>query len=318
MIEYCQNLECNFPNGSCARRIAPTECPDAPTSGVVEADSQYTPFEQGAEGIPWSGDALSLSTIALTYGLRRPHIVALVGLPDAGKTSFLTTLYHRIRHEPLGGRAFAGSFTLRGWEVLHQNLKWRQSMPPAYPPRTSGARREPGLLHLSLRGPDEDLPTDVLLADTPGEWFQTFSRDTNVPGAHTTLDLADGFLLTLNPVSLSDARRHAMRQRLMGLIRRVKESVPDKPVVLVLSHADQPAPRTPQYEEVLSLIQSLYPGHATYSTVSAFEARSTPAAGQGVLEATAHLVAQLEDVPLCPLRLPDREALLARLILESE
>lgn len=254
--------------------------------------------------------------MTLTYGLRRPYVIGLIGLPDAGKTSFLITLYDCLRHEPLGQRDFAGSYTLRGWEVLHQHLKWRQGLPPTYPPRTSGARREPGLLHLALRE-QEDLPTDVLLADTPGEWFKRFSRDVEHSGAQTTLELADGFLFVINPVSLNDAHRHASKQRLTSLIRRLHETVPHKPLVLVLSHADQTFQSTPQYQEVLELIQTLYPGHATFRTIAAFEKRQTTHAGQNVLEAVAQLIIMLETAPLKSLPFPGREPLLAQLIQEN-
>lgn len=312
----CENAECSAPESRCKLGLVITTCPHY-TTGVTAVDDRgadSAPGDTEAERLPWSADALSLATLSLAFGLRRPQILALIGLPDAGKTSFLITVYDRIRREPLGGRDFAGSMTLRGWEVLNRHLKWQDDVGPTYPPRTSGARREPGFLHLALRGEDDQL-IDVLLADTPGEWFRTFARDDNVPGAKISLDLADGLLLAVDPTSLVDHRRHATRQRLTGMIRRVKEHAPTKPLVLVLTRADQAVPEDgAEYREVLDLVQTLYPGHLTYQTISAFEATRSATAGQGVLEAIAGLLTRLEEPqPAAPV-LITREPLLARLI----
>lgn len=316
MTILCGNAECSAPESRCKRGLSMTACTDYPTETTVMQGGVATSTTGDAEAelLPWAGNALSIATLPLAFGLRRPQILALIGLPDAGKTSFLTTVYDRIRREALGGRDFAGSITLRGWEVLNQHLKWRPSMAPTYPPRTSGARREPGFLHLALRSEDDRL-VDILFADTPGEWFRTFARDGNVPGAKISLDLADGLLLAVDPTSLVDHRRHATKQRLTGMIRRVKEQVPGKPLALVLTCADQPVPGDgAEYREVLDLVQTMYPDHLTYRTISAFEATRSAAAGQGVLEAVAGLLEQMEsEPPVVPAPIA-REPLLARLI----
>lgn len=319
MTILCRNDECSAPESRCKRGLPMSKCSDFGDDAATGAHSapDHILADADAERLPWSGDALSLATMPLASGLRRPYVIALIGLPDAGKTSFLTTVYDRVRREPLGGRHFAGSMTLRGWEVLHRNLKWRRDMPPSYPPRTSGARREPGFLHLALRGEDDRL-VDVLLADTPGEWFSTFARDANVPGAKDSLHLADGLLLVIDPTSLVGARRHAARQRLTGLVRRVQEHVPGKPLAVVLSRADEtPSENGLEYREVLDLVGSLYPGHHTYRTIAAFEAARTPQTGQQVLEAVAGLLGLLEAAPAAVPAPKAREPMLARLIREE-
>lgn len=270
------------------------------------------------ERLPWTGDAFTLSTLSLAAGIRPPVIMALIGLPDAGKTTFLTTFYSRIRREPLGERQFAGSMTLRGWEVLNRHLMWLEGTPPTYPPRTSGAQRTPGLLHLAVRG-DGDQLTDVVLADTPGEWFLKFSRDASIAGARTTLQLADGLILAIDPGSLTaDAQeRHAMKRNLLNLLARVSEVVPGKPLNIVLTRADQAVEETDDLREILERAREAFPSLDVHHTSSAFEAAKTPQAGVGVLEAVDSLLRRLEQRSASSPLLPERHALLARLIEEE-
>lgn len=316
MTILCDNEECGAPETQCVLGLKRGSCPSY-QAGVASMGNDVPAAMAGdaeSERLPWSGDALSQATLPLVSGLRRPHILALVGLPDAGKTSFLTTVYHRLRRERLGGRDFAGSMTLRGWEVLHQHIKWRPDMPPSYPPRTSGAQREPGFLHLALRGDDDQL-VDLLLNDTPGEWFRTFVDDEDVPGAQVTLDLADGILFALDPTSLMGSRRHGAKRRLIGLVRRIHEHAPAKPFSLVLTRADQSGPPEDSAEllEVLDVTAALYPERAVHHTVAAFETGRAANSGQGVLEAVAEMQGRLEVAQTVrPAPLP-RESLLARL-----
>ena len=128
------------------------QCPDF-QAGETELKSSAAPQLFEGERPLWSGNVLSANAAQLVCGVQRPPLIGLIGLTDSGKTSFLASLYLMLKkRESLGWGRFAGSYTLRGWEMIAHAFHWRGTIPPGYPARTTGQGREAGLLHLRLRG----------------------------------------------------------------------------------------------------------------------------------------------------------------------
>ncbi|AZI44109.1 hypothetical protein EHF33_14440 [Deinococcus psychrotolerans] len=307
------------------RGLALEACPTyAPAlKRAMKAQPQIGLPEDGVLYPTWTGHTLTPHTARMLQGGTRPIVIALAGLPDAGKTSFLTSLYDRIRREPLGGRDFAGSYTLNGWAELARFLTWQGPVPPAYPPRTSGDRREPGYLHLAFRGQDDRL-LDLLIADTPGEWFKEWAQDASAEaaqGARDTLRHADGILLCIDPTQLSGPQRLIARgtlQRLAGRLANAERHGPPAKLVAVYTKSDAipvGTQRRQEIQDVMDALESRFPNHSSFETVSTFEQGSE--AGTGVLESVAAILEAILAPRVHVSASGDREARLARFIKEG-
>ena len=322
-LPECPELACNAHEGACMRGQPLGECPTYARvlKGSKQGQTDIPMPEPGALYPNWTGNALTPHTASEVMGLGRPIVIAVVGLPDVGKTSLLTSFYDRIRREHLGGRYFAGSYTLRGWAALARYLRWQGNVPPAYPPRTSGDRREPGYLHLALRGSDDRL-VDLLVADTPGEWFKEWANDANAEGARgarQTMEHVDGVIFCIDPTELSGPDRlikRATLKRLAGRLANAERIGPPAELVAVYTKNDAtPAEEdSPLLKDVKTTIRARFPSHKSYTSVSSFE--NTKMAGTGILESVAAL---LEDI--CKASptdgehvVADREAQLAKFV----
>lgn len=280
--------------------------------GTRAADAGAVP--EGQLKPVWSGNAFTPNTATLVWATARPLLLALVGLPEAGKTSFLATLYLRMKRERVAGRQFNGSLTLHAWAKLASRMAWRGGRSPQYPPRTSGDAREPGFLHVSLRAPNEDV-MDVLIADTPGEWYMHWisrADDPQAEGARWTVCHADQILLFVDVAALTDpTSRYSARSRTERLIDRVSQQQPTGRVSVVYAKHDAVVGGpTPVLEEIQVRLEARFPGHRAFETVAAPESQSEP--GKGVAEAVGALIEQATS-PTPPQRaLPEPGPLMAR------
>jgi Double-GTPase 2 len=169
--------------------------------------------------------------------------VASIGTSDAGKTTFLATLYLLLLSgQSLDGYKFAGSFTLGGWEILADKMRWSGNEPPTFPDHTPRRiSRQPGLLHLAMRDRNDRL-CDVLFADAPGEWFEHWAVDRNDPqaeGARWLERHADSVLMFLDSERLSSAEHCGdARFQSLKLLDRVFASYSDRSIGIVWAKHD--------------------------------------------------------------------------------
>lgn len=207
--------------------------------------TQETPESEPADEIllPWSGSALGLGDLSYVAGRGHPLVVGIIGPQNAGKTTLLGAWYLLVgRGGGPEGRKFAGSFSLEGWEATAGSLRWNPGQPPNFPPHTtSRSGRAPGLLHLSFYGTKQTQPTDYLLADAPGEWFQRWAvnRDSaEGTGARWIADHADIFILVADREALSSENMGSARSSLQLLARRLASERRARPVALVWTKSD--------------------------------------------------------------------------------
>jgi hypothetical protein len=274
-------LECDegLPTATCphfrARETAPAEA-DAAASGAR---------------FSWTGGALGLVDVARVAARGRVATLALIGPSDAGKTTFLTTLYLSLLNgKSLDGLRFAGSLTLGGWEALAAKMRWSGTEPPSFPGHTPrGAARLPGLLHLAFRDPVGHL-TDVVLADAPGEWFERWAVDCKEPqaeGARWLEQHADAALVFLDSKRLSDsAERGKARTQALQLLSRVAAAYGGRPWRALWAKHDR-FEENPAASAVADQLRRLGASE-TFETVSA----NAGAQARGVLEATSWMIAR--------------------------
>ncbi|TBZ64209.1 hypothetical protein E0H64_25035 [Rhizobium leguminosarum bv. viciae] len=194
--------------------------------------------------LPWSGSALGLADLGFVSGRARPFVIGIVGAQNAGKTTLLGAWYLLLGRglANLGGRRFAGSYSLSGWEAVAGAMRWAPGHPPRFPPHTSSrSGRAPGMLHLALRDEDQGRPVDYLFTDAPGEWFQKWAVNADSQegiGARWVSDHADAFLVVADREALSGEAMGSARGSLQLLARRLGSELRERPVALVWTKAD--------------------------------------------------------------------------------
>lgn len=249
MTRRCAFSGCFAPELSCADGEAKIEdCShwksDAET--VAAGEPQNTAIAVSGEfRFPWTGNAMGAADLNYLAGAASTRLVTLAGAADAGKTSLLAAFYLLIaRGVAPEGVAFSGSLTLEGWENIASSLRWSSQCGPSFPPHTSsGAGRRPGLLHLSLRTP-ENL-RELLAADAPGEWFSEWATNKDAQqaeGARWLAECSDVILVIADSQALAGPRRGQARKGLVDLLRRVGGELNRRPVALVWTKSDIPVP----------------------------------------------------------------------------
>ena len=241
----CPEPRCGAPVLTC--HMGETSLEDCPTwKGRVaaQAASSEAAVPAGSR-LPWSGAALGTAGLAFFAGRGNPRLVAVIGPHNAGKTTLLGLFYQQIgRSGRIGEARFAGSYSLEGWEAIAYALRWEGNA-PRFPPHTSsGAGRVPGLLHLALRGAGQPV-SDVLFADSPGEWFQRWSIDPaagDAEGARWVVERAATLLVVADCEALAGKDRGPARNDIIQLLRRIATARRDRPVALVWTKADIAVP----------------------------------------------------------------------------
>jgi len=210
----------------------------------VAVEPEASPHrDDDAARVPWSGSTLGLSDLMTLTSRTRKILIGVLGSHDAGKTTLLLGNYLLcLRGKQLAGASFAGSWTLGAWESLAAWTRFNDASPqPGFPPHTPrSTERNPGLLHLALRRPDNSL-RDVLLTDAPGEWFSKWAINQNAQdaeGARWTVEQSDAFIILADCQRLSGDLRGEARRELRQLIERLAPFVENRPVTLVWAKAD--------------------------------------------------------------------------------
>lgn len=254
----------------------------------------------------WTGRALTPVTLPLIAGEKRPHLVAVVGLPRSGKTSFLTSLFMRVRRHNLAPLTFAGSLTLAGWSLLSRYADWTPGVPQQFPPRTSGAQRESGFLHLAFRDAHDRL-VDVALADAPGEWFEEWVLKD--PG-NTSLAHPPGWLVANattvlffvdTPGLFDEFDANVVLDQTVTLADRVAAGQPQR-VSVIYAQADRTPPGPSSHLGALQRhLERVFPDHRSFHTSSVWNGQE----GRGVLEALQSMLS--EDTTPRPLGVEPHE-----------
>ena len=263
------------------------------------ADPSASEGQAAYTRLPWTGRSLTPASLLLIAGRRRPHLIAVVGLPGSGKTTFLTSLFMRVRRHDLIPYAFAGSLTLAGWSHLTRYADWSPGVPQHFPPRTSGAQREPGFLHLALRDQRDQL-IDVALADAPGEWFERWLMTDPLD---TTLKHPPGWLVAnattvlffVNTYGLYDELdANVVVDQTITLADRVAAGRPAHVQVIYAQTDRVPEESNEHLDAVARHLERVFPGHQAFRTDSVWVGQQ----GHGVLEAVQAALASTGTAPV--------------------
>ncbi len=154
-------------------------CPHLlPDSGEPKAIIEPQDVGPASESVPTAFEPLSKRVPleldeARSFAQRGPcTVVALVGMPECGKTSLLARLHQLFQAGPIAGFEFAGSNSLPYFEELN----WLATMEsggigiPAM--KRSSAIFDNSFLHLAVRSMANGTRMEILLNDIIGETFE--------------------------------------------------------------------------------------------------------------------------------------------------
>lgn len=233
-----------FETGQCEQGSASIQnCRFRKPSPTKKSQSQIFEEKRSEEGgLAWSGNTLGLQELDMITLHNQPLIIGVIGSANAGKTSFLTSIYLMLcQGSQFDELQFAGSYTLSAWENLASPVRWHPGVPPQFPLRTSiGANRSPGLLHLKFRRKNNQF-LDILFTDAPGEWFRSWLEDKNDPnaqGAEWIAKYADVFLMFADCEALSGIQMGKERNMVKQLTARLGDAAQERPIGVVWSKSD--------------------------------------------------------------------------------
>lgn len=208
--------------------------------------------------IPWTGNSFGLTDLTFLTASTKPILIGITGVANAGKTSFLASLYCLLRHgNKIGDYSFAGSLTLNGWEDIAWYLSWKENGNIQFPPHTANnSGRVPGLLHIVLKN-ELGEKTDLVFTDAPGEWFDHWRNSVNsenAKGAKWIHDNSDAFLLFADCEMLAGSKRGHAKLQINSVADRLFETIESRPVGLVWSKSDVEITKTTK-EQILQHIE---------------------------------------------------------------
>ena len=284
-MAHCPRETCFWPEVGCdLGHPDHSHCPVLQADSTAEQEGRPPP---DAAVMPWSGRALGLVDLGFVTGRGKPIVLAIIGPHNAGKTTLLAAWYLLLGRgsRPDDALRFSGSYSLAGWEVVANSLRWEPgSVPPAFPPHTSSrGGRMPGLLHLAFNRGD-GYRRDYVMTDAPGEWFQKWAVNReaeDAEGARWAAEHADAFLLVSDREALSGSGRSATRSDIQLLARRLAADLRGRPVALVWTKKDISIPKDME-ESVRSIMLKAMP-NATEFAVSILSDPDGAKTGQGLL-----------------------------------
>lgn len=268
LTKSCTQPHCYPKDTGCCLGETLHECPHF--NRAQPKDTATSLDLTGGEGVPWTGSAFGLDDIAWLSSRQRPILYTPVGGHGVGKTTFLASLYIGLCRGVLPKRhEFIGSFTFGGWEKLAAYVRHApDGIGPSFPPHTPVTEaRLPGWLHMGFRTPDGRVH-DVLLADTPGEWFTRWAvnaESSEAAGARWATRQADGFLFFVDSDGLAGPDRRNVVERTALLAERLSSVLAGRPVCMVWAKSDKEI--RPQIRaDVDTALKKAFPNSESFQT----------------------------------------------------
>ncbi|MBL4603396.1 MAG: hypothetical protein JKY84_11670 [Emcibacteraceae bacterium] len=302
MEKVCNQPECTVAQtGTCLLDNSIEECPHYDNENVTgenvpfveeEVEGEVTSAVQPALPSPienpkfphsFSLDPVEVNEIT---SKRYCRLIGILGLPDAGKTAFLASLYLLLSDNKLENFDFRDSQSIMAFEEISKGARqWSEHNPPSQ--MTSHTElvdeRSAGFLHLRLYDKLNKENVDFLLPDLPGEWTTTLI-DENRSERLEFLKSADFIWIMLDGRSFKDnSTKNAAFHKTKLLIQRLSKMLsPNCPhICLVMTWLDKGAPS----DNVIEKLQALGPQNGvslSIESIASFSEDNDVFPGSGV------------------------------------
>ncbi len=291
--------------GICMFNHTPVLCPERLAS-LGEGESKVTQSTTLAgpvlESPPEAGRfsssyTLSPQKFAELRKLRDCKTIGILGIPNAGKTAFLVSLYLSLAGKKIESLEFRNSKSLMAFEEISRGArKWKEGEPPEQMTMHTEIKdeRTAGFLHLKLFSKSHNRTLHLLLPDLPGEWTDLLVIN-NRTDRLSFLKNTSAIWLMINGQDIADAktRMHSI-YRIELLIDRIIEFIISDipPVVIVVTHLDRSG-------SVVANLTDLIDTYKTKSlTISLIEtaAFAIPESGVEAGHGIEKLISELFDV----------------------
>ena len=168
------------------------------------------------------------------------NVIALVGPFDSGKTSLIVGAYDLFQHGPVGGYMFAGSSTLRSFELAcHNTRRESRGKKPKMERTPTG---DATYFHLDLVTPGRQDKRAALLANRSGEDYMDAQSDPSLANDYVELHRADVLTVLADGERLLDlGLRHQVRDDICLTLRAFQEARATRPwqrLAVVLTKLD--------------------------------------------------------------------------------
>lgn len=227
MSEHNPNSNFDFPDD-------PLDGTEEEASDEVEVDRGGSAEDVAAPGIAlFRGTDLNADEARMVMAGSLCQMIVLAGMPDAGKTTLLATLYELFLRGPFAGYLFAASRTQLGFdERCHKARMASQRITPDTERTMPSAV---GYLHVAVREESLENPIrHLLITDISGETFRDQVRNSTADTqALGVLRRADHFALLIDAEQLA---KLSARQRTVTDARLVLRSCIESGMVGMSTH----------------------------------------------------------------------------------
>jgi len=206
--------------------------------------SPATPKPSASSGVTLrDGKMLSVAAMDRLSRQQDTTLVVLVGPPDSGKTTLVSSIYEQVRATKIPGLWFTGSQTLMAFEERCHLSRLASNLEEPATERTKYSE-EQTFYHLRTRSEEPPHPlTELFLFDVAGEGFRELSTTHDACRRLDALGRADYLAVLLDGKRLTNPRtRYLAIEECINFLQCAKDSnamANDCEVQVVVSKSDE-------------------------------------------------------------------------------
>lgn len=238
----CDNPDCKVAqDGRCIEGQDLAACTHYGKALVIVERPAPTISTKPSPGVRLPGaDALTRGEAQALLRGQPCNVIALVGPFDSGKTSLIAGAYDLFQHGPVGGHTFAGSSTLRSFELAcHDTRRASKRKKPKMERTPTG---DATYFHLDLVSSGCQDKRAALLANRSGEDYIDAQSDPSLVKDYVELHRADVLTVLADGERLLDlGLRHQVRDDICLTLRAFQETGGTRPwqrLAVVLTKLD--------------------------------------------------------------------------------